>query len=115
MKSILAAACTLAAIAVFPASAQSGDPKIDFLGYCIEQGQPTAYCGCLTDQVSASLPPHELDVYLYYLKVIAGGERDQKKIISDLKKKAGTSGKELAAMLQRSKEAADAAQKACAS
>jgi hypothetical protein len=113
MKSILATACTLAVLSVMPASAQSGDPKLDFLGYCIEQGQPTAYCGCLTDEVAAKTTPHELDVYLYYLKLIASGERDQAKIISNLKKKAGTSGKELAALLQKVKEAADAAQKVC--
>lgn len=113
MKKTLAALLVATCCSLSPATAQSADPKVDFLGYCLQQGNPTTYCGCLTDSVSAVLSPTEIDLYLFYLKLIASGERDQVKIVDQLKTKSGSSGKELAAMLQRATDAMSSAQKSC--
>lgn len=99
MKSF--AAASLAAFALTAgAAAQSGDPKLDFLGYCIGQGNSTNYCACLADTYGAKLNAKEFAVYLDYLQTLARGERDQAKIIAGLKERHGITGKELGRILQ---------------
>jgi hypothetical protein len=113
MKLVYAAAFALAAT-VPAASAQGGDPKVEFLGYCIEQGNSTSYCACLTDEFAKVLNAKDFKIYLDYLKIIAGGERDQTKIIDKLKADNGVTGKELGASLKTSTESAATASKTCA-
>lgn len=105
----------LAAIALgtAPASA-AGDPQVEFLGYCIEQGNSTNYCACLTDTLAKTLNAQDFKVYLDYLRIIAGGERDQAKIIAKLKTDNGITGKELGASLKTATDAASVASKTCA-
>jgi hypothetical protein len=112
MKLAYAAALSLAALG--PAAAQGGDPQVEFLGYCIEQGNSTSYCACLTDELAKVLSARDFKVYLGYLRIIAAGERDQSKIIGKLTTDNGISGKELGASLKVSTEAASAAAKTCA-
>jgi hypothetical protein len=97
-----------------PASAQSGDPAVDFLGYCIASGNSSTYCGCLTDNLSGAITPKELAIYMDYLKVLESGQRDEHAIIKKLKKDHGITGKELAAALQNANTAATTAEKTCA-
>ncbi len=97
-----------------PATAQSGDPKLDFLGYCIASGNSSTFCGCLTDSIAAAVTPKELAIYMDYLKLLESGQRDEKVIISTLKKNHGVKGKELGAALQNASAAATAAEKSCA-
>lgn len=111
MKLVYAAAFALAATA--PAAAQD-DPQVQFLGYCIEQGNSTSYCACLTDELAKVLSAKDFKIYLDYLKIIAGGERDQTKIIDKLKADNGVTGKELGASLKTSTESAATASKTCA-
>lgn len=110
---ILAAAATLAVFALAPAAAQSGDPKLDFLGYCIEQGNPTGYCACLADAYGAKMNAKEMAVYLDYLRLLAGGERDQAAIIAKLKERNSITGKELGRILQLATGVTQEAETAC--
>lgn len=112
MKLAYAAAFALAATA--PAAAQGSDPQVEFLGYCIEQGNSTTYCACLTDELGKVLSARDFKVYLDYLRIIASGERDQTKIIAKLKSDNGITGKELGASLKTATDAAGAASKTCA-
>jgi hypothetical protein len=112
MKAVSAALFALA-LSV-PASAQSNDPAVDFLGYCIASGNSSTYCGCLTDSIAAAITPKELAIYMDYLKILEAGERDEKTIIAKLKTNHGIKGKELATSLQNANNAATAAEKTCA-
>lgn len=112
MKAVSAALFALALSS--PAAAQSGDPAVDFLGYCIASGNSSTYCGCLTDSLSGAITPKELAIYMDYLKIIESGQRDEKAIVSKLKKDHGIKGKELATALQNANTAATNAEKACA-
>lgn len=96
------------------ASAQSGDPAVDFLGYCIASGNSSTYCGCLTDSISAAVTPKQLAIYMDYLKILESGVRDEKAIIATLKKNHGVKGKELGEALQAANTAATAAEGTCA-
>lgn len=112
MKAVSAALFALALAA--PASAQSGDPTVDFLGYCVASGNSTNYCACLTDTLSAAITPKELAIYTDYLKILESGQRDQEVIIDTLKRNHSVKGKELGAALQAANDAATAAEKTCA-
>lgn len=112
MKLAYAAAFVLAA--TIPAAAQGTDPQVEFLGYCIEQGNSTNYCACLTDELAKALSAKDFAIYLDYLRIIAAGERDQKAIIEKLKTNNSVSGKDLGASLKTSTEAASAAAETCA-
>lgn len=112
MKALYGALFALAL--TVPASAQSGDPRLDFLGYCIASGNSSTYCGCLTDSLAAAVTPKQLAIYMDYLKLLEGGQRDEKVIISTLKKNHGVKGKELGAALMAANTAATEAEKTCA-
>jgi len=112
MKLVFAAAFALAAAA--PAAAQGADPQVEFLGYCIEQGNSTNYCACLSDELGKVLSARDFAIYLDYLRIIASGDRDQASIIAKLKTNNSITGKELGASLKASTEAAGAAAKTCA-
>ncbi len=108
-------AALFAAAMTLPAAAQeTGDPKLDFLGYCVASGNSSSYCACLTDTIGAAITPKELAIYTDYLKIIASGERDNHKIINKLKDDHDVKGKELATSLQAANDAAAAAEKSCA-
>jgi len=112
MKAVSAALFALA-LSV-PASAQSDDSSVDFLGYCIASGNSATYCGCLTDSLASAITPKELAIYMDYLKIIESGQRDEKAIVSTLKQNHGITGKELAAALTAANTAATAAEGTCA-
>ena len=62
-----------------------------------------------------ALTPESDDLlHLDYLRIIAGGERDQAKIIAKLKTDNGITGKELGASLKTATDAASVASKTCA-
>lgn len=112
MKALSAALFALALAA--PATAQSGDPKLDFLGYCVASGNSSTYCACLTDSISAAVTPKQLAIYMDYLKILESGVRDEKAIIATLKSNHGVKGKELGEALQAANTAATAAEGTCA-
>lgn len=114
MKALYGALFALALVAPLPASAQSGDVKLDFLGYCVASGNSANYCACLTDSMAATITPKQLAIYMDYLKLLESGERDEHVIIDTLKKNHGVKGKELAAALQAANTAATSAEKTCA-
>ncbi len=114
MKALYGALFAFALAAPVPASAQSGDVKLDFLGYCVASGNSANYCACLTDSISAAVTPEQLAIYMDYLKLLESGQRDEHVIIKTLKEKHGVKGKELAAALQASNTAATEAEKTCA-
>ena len=113
MKFLAAAAFAVLAFAT-PARAQDADPAVDFLGYCVTSGNSTNYCACLTDALAAAVTPKQLAIYTDYLKLLAGGERDEKKIIKSLKDKHQIKGAELGAALQAANTAATNAEQSCA-
>ncbi len=112
MKALYGALVAFALAA--PASAQSADPKLDFLGYCVASGNSSNYCACLTDTIATKVSDKDLSIYLDYLKLIASGQRDERSIISTLKKNHDVTGKELGAALTTASTAATEAEKTCA-
>lgn len=112
MKALYGALVAFALAA--PASAQSGDPKLDFLGFCVSSGNSSNYCACMSDTLGAAITDKDLAIYTTYLKLISSGQRDERAIIAKLKKDHGVTGKELAAALQTASAAATEAEKSCA-
>ena len=98
MKILAALAVAVAAFAL-PATAQTSDPKLDFLGLCIAQGSSSSYCACIADTLAPALPGKDFIVYNDYLTLVAKGEQDPAALIDALTTKHGISKKDLARIL----------------
>ncbi len=116
MKSLLTAATLALGLASgHSAQAQAApDPALEFLGYCIQQANSTNYCACMADALGTNLTGPQLAVYLDYLKLLAGGERDQARLIATLKERHGITGKQLGEILKIATDTTGSAEKTCA-
>lgn len=111
MRSVLGAALVLAGAAFADPPA---DPKLDYLGMCMKDGQAASYCACVADGLGAKLKPEELSLWTAYLSLLKEGVRDQKVLIATLTEKFQITPAELGARLQTVTAVAPQVEAACA-
>jgi len=109
------AALALAVLAEAP-SAPAEDPKVAYLGLCLNKGQPATMCACEADEIAKAVTPLQFSIWVDVTgRILAGAGADQAAaMVDDMVAKYGLSSKkEVGAALTAGQAAAEAANKTC--